>query len=475
MKIPDYKDANILVVGDVMLDRYWQGQTQRISPESPVPVVNVQGREDKPGGAGNVAVNVAALEGQVNLIGAIGCDEAGACLKSVLTEQGIKTNLTEHDSMPTITKLRVLSRHQQMIRLDFEQPVPESIQPTLLRDYEACIKHSDVIILSDYAKGTIQHPQTYIELAKKANKPVLVDPKGNDFAKYQGATLLTPNRKEFEQVMGVCNSEEALETQAQLAIETYDLQAILVTRSEEGMTLYQKDKAPYHLPAYTKEVFDVTGAGDTVIALIASSLSVGQSLEHAVYIANIAASIVVTKLGASTVTTHELRSEMNRIQGLSMGVVDTEVLTTLIEDCKAQGERIVMTNGCFDILHIGHIQYLKKAKALGDRLLVAVNTDDSVKQLKGPKRPINGLQERMAVLAELGCVDWVVPFSELTPIHLIQTVNPDILVKGGDYKVNEVVGGDHVIEHGGRVEIIDYVSGFSTTELIKTINEDTAA
>lgn len=474
MNLPDFSKAKILVAGDMMLDRYWSGQASRISPESPVPVVRISNSDEKPGGAGNVAANISAMGGEGRLVGIIGKDEAGEALVRALDKQRVPHALVCSEQAKTVTKLRVISRHQQMIRLDFEETISEHLDEIFLGKVRENISDMKALIISDYGKGTIQSPQKLIELAQHYHIPVLVDPKGHDFERYRGATLLTPNRGEFERVMGVANNDQELVQKAEEALRRYELKAILVTRSEEGMTLVQLGSDPVHLAAQAKEVFDVTGAGDTVIAMIALSLAIGLNLEQAIFYANLAAGIAVTKLGAASVTPPELRAEINRLHGTSTGVVDEAQLITLLNDARSQGEKIIMTNGCFDILHIGHIQYLKKAKSLGDRLIVAVNSDESVRQLKGSNRPINGLEERMAILSELECIDWVVPFSELTPLRLIQMIRPDVLVKGGDYTPEEVVGREVLATYGGEVKIIEYVKGFSTSELINHIIEESA-
>ena len=469
MSILDFHDAQVLVLGDVMLDRYWRGDAKRISPESPVPIVKISDCQDRPGGAANVAMNIASLGGAVNLLGLVGQDEYAGNLRNLLETAQVKTTLIETADCPTITKLRVLGQNQQMIRLDFEETFSKQAQESLLSQYELLLKENKAVVLSDYGKGTLSDQQPFIQRAKRLKVPVLIDPKGHKFSLYRGATLLTPNRKEFELVMGVCETEAALYAKAKEALAMYDLQALLITRSYAGMTLFQKDKAPLHLPAHAKEVFDVTGAGDTVIALIAAALTVGESLEQATCYANLAASLVVSKMGTSTVTATELHFELSRLQGGVRGVVDSSMILQLVADAKAKNQKIVMTNGCFDILHVGHAHYLKQAKMLGDRLIIAVNTDESVKQLKGSARPINSLKERMAMLAALECVDWVFPFSESTPLRWIEQITPDILVKGSDYAINEIAGSDHVIKSGGTVELIDFVQGFSTTKTLEKI------
>lgn len=470
-KISSLTNAKVLVVGDVMLDRYWQGETSRISPEAPVPVVHVKTTHELPGGAGNVALNISALGAQVTLLSAIGQDEAGQQLQMALEKKHVSTLLSTFAQRPTTTKLRLMSQHQQLIRIDFEDSQQVIEQGDMLNNFHKQLPKIKAVILSDYAKGLLTDPQAFIQAARSQNIPVLVDPKTNDFSCYRGATMVTPNYKEFEAVVGVCADEETMVARGQALIEDCDLQALLITRGAKGMTLLQKQRPPKHYPAVVHEVFDVTGAGDTVIALLASAISVGLSFEQATEIANTAAGIVVTKLGAASVSISELKREYANKMDVKYGVVTESELKLELQTARAKNETIVMTNGCFDLIHAGHVKYLKEAKALGHRLLIAVNDDDSVKRLKGPKRPINTLARRMQVLAALEFVDWVVPFSEDTPKRLITEVMPDILVKGGDYQVADVVGGDIVTENGGRVEIIEYQAGFSTTNIINSIKE----
>jgi D-beta-D-heptose 7-phosphate kinase/D-beta-D-heptose 1-phosphate adenosyltransferase len=467
MQIPDFSKAKILIIGDVMLDRYWTGPTARISPEAPVPIVRVVDMEDRPGGAANVAINAATLGAQVVLIGMTGQDEAAQILNDRLAAMNVTCQFSKVATQDTITKLRIMSRNQQLLRLDFEKSFAKDDKSELLAMFEEQVKHTDLVVLSDYNKGCLSDPQSLILLARKYNKPVIVDPKGSDFARYKGATLLTPNMSEFEDEMGVCESEDELFTRAQALMQKCDLDAVLVTRSEKGMSLYQEQA--YHLPAHAKEVYDVTGAGDTVISTLACCIAVGLPLESACQFANHAASVVVGKLGTSTVSTTELAIALN-VQGhQGGGVMNAQQLRLVVQQAQDKGERVVMTNGCFDILHSGHVAYLTEAATLGDRLIVAVNTDDSVRKLKGDGRPINNLQRRMAVLAGLSAVDWVVPFSEDTPQSLIADILPDVLVKGGDYKIHEIAGGNEVIANGGEVRVLLFEDGVSTTGIISQI------
>lgn len=466
-----FDSARVLVVGDIILDRYWSGPTQRVSPEAPVPVVRINQIEERPGGAGNVALNVASLGANATLMGLVGNDDPAATLQTELNKLGVQCHFSEHQGFPTITKLRVLSQHQQLIRLDFEASGMALDLNGLMQAYKNNLTETDVVILSDYAKGCLNDVQTMIELANEAHKPVVVDPKGSDFSRYKNATLITPNFGEFTAVVGECHGDHDVVEKGRALCAELNLKALLVTRGEHGMTLLQKDQEPIHLPTKAAEVFDVTGAGDTVIATLATTLAAGGSFVHATALANTAAGLVVAKLGAASVTVEELHSALHEPREEDTGVMPEEELLEQLQAARLRGETLVMTNGCFDILHAGHISYLEEARRLGDRLIVAVNDDASVKRLKGSERPLNKLEDRMTVLNALSCVDWVVPFSEDTPERLISQCLPDILVKGGDYKPEEIAGGKQVAENGGKVIVLDFLEGYSTTKLIETANK----
>ncbi|HNE25590.1 MAG TPA: bifunctional D-glycero-beta-D-manno-heptose-7-phosphate kinase/D-glycero-beta-D-manno-heptose 1-phosphate adenylyltransferase HldE [Pseudomonadales bacterium] len=468
---PQFNSAQVLVVGDVMLDRYWHGATARISPEAPVPVVQVQQREDRAGGAGNVALNIAALGGGVSLLGLVGADEEARVLAQRLQAAQVHCDFETITSHPTITKLRVISRHQQLLRMDFEESFSAQDSAVLAERAVPLFAHVNVIVLSDYKKGALQSAPSMIAAARAANKTVLVDPKGTDFSCYRGATLLTPNLHEFEAVVGECKDEQTLVQKGMALIEALDLQALLVTRGEHGMTLLQRGEQqhPLHLPAQAREVFDVTGAGDTVIATLAASMAAGIALPQAVVLANIAAGIVVGKLGTATISGPELRQALRQAHGIGRGVMTEEQLLAAMDDARNHGEKIVFTNGCFDLLHPGHVTYLEDAKKLGQRLVVAVNSDASVKRLKGEGRPIQSAESRMAVLAGLEAVDWVVVFADDTPERLLQLLKPDVLVKGGDYTPEQVVGASIVRAYGGEVAVLSFVDQCSTTSIVKTI------
>lgn len=452
-----------------MLDRYWFGATDRISPEAPVPVIHINQNEERPGGSGNVALNIRALQAQVKLVGVVGDDEAADTLEKKLQAAGVNCLLHREANKPTIIKLRVLSQNQQLLRIDFEESFSHSQATSLSQEALSGLDNIDVVIISDYGKGSLKNCQDFILVARERQLPVLVDPKGDDFSIYRGATLITPNYKEFERIVGCCANESELVQKGLQLLQQYQLEALLVTRGSEGMTLLRQGEVELHLPAQSREVYDITGAGDTVIAMIATALAAGADLTMAVALANRAAGIVVAKLGAATVSVPELKRSLVKDADIDTGIMTEQQLLFAVEGARIHSQRIVMTNGCFDILHAGHVAYLERAKALGDRLIVAVNDDASVAELKGPNRPINSLDKRMSVLAGLSAVDWVVSFSEATPERLIGTLLPDYLVKGGDYHVEEIAGHQHVIANGGKVMVLNFEEDCSTTAMIEKI------
>ncbi|MCY1499698.1 Bifunctional protein HldE [compost metagenome] len=468
LSMPRFDQAPVLVVGDVMLDRYWHGGTSRISPEAPVPVVKVDQIEDRPGGAANVALNIAALGAPAMLVGITGIDEAADSLTDSLNAAGVDVHFQRLDQQPTIVKLRVMSRHQQLLRMDFEEAFDTNAE-ALAAEVERLLPQAKVLVLSDYGKGALKNHQALIQAARRNGVPVLADPKGRDFSIYRGASLITPNLNEFETIVGRCLDEAELVAKGAALMQELELGALLVTRGEHGMTLLRPDHHALHLPARAREVFDVTGAGDTVISTLAAALAAGEELPQAVALANLAAGIVVGKLGTAAISAPELRRAVQREQGSERGVLSLDQLLLAIDDARAHGEKIVFTNGCFDILHAGHVTYLEQARAQGDRLVLAVNDDASVSRLKGPGRPINSVDRRMAVLAGLGAVDWVVSFAEDTPERLLSLVKPDVLVKGGDYGIDQVVGADIVRAYGGEVRVLGLVENSSTTAIVEKI------
>ncbi len=468
MKLPRFDSGRVLVFGDVMLDRYWHGSTERISAEAPIPVVDIQEVEDRLGGAANVALNIASLGGAAGLIGAVGEDESATILRAKLGSAGIEDGLVTMSDRPTITKFRIVSRKQQLVRADFEltDDIDSNVfQPMLDKRLQTC----DALVLSDYDKGVLADPQQAIQSATALKKPILVDPKFKDFTFYAGATLVKPNQNEFRVAVGSWSSEQEMVLKAQTMMSNLGFSSMLVTRGSEGMTLVQSNGQLMHLPARSREVFDVSGAGDTVIATLAAALAAGESLVDAVQLCNIAAGIVVTKLGTASVSGPELRLEVAETRASAKGVMTREQLTTAVAEARADGQRVVFTNGCFDILHAGHVEYLTEARQRGDRLIVAINDDAGVRRLKGEGRPINTVDRRQTMLAGLEAVDWVVSFPEDTPEALLELVRPDVLVKGGDYSVDQVVGGDIVTAYGGEVSVLKLVDGLSTTALAEKI------
>ncbi|HSC67602.1 MAG TPA: bifunctional D-glycero-beta-D-manno-heptose-7-phosphate kinase/D-glycero-beta-D-manno-heptose 1-phosphate adenylyltransferase HldE [Cellvibrio sp.] len=469
LTMPMFERGRVLVVGDIMLDRYWHGSSSRISPEAPVPVVKIGQTDDRPGGAANVALNMAALGSSVSLIGVVGDDEAGEILRTRLTAANIKIDLQVSASKPTVTKLRIISRHQQLLRMDFEEKFDADDVSEIDGKVRSAIRQAGALILSDYSKGSLADCQKLIAMAREQGVPVLVDPKGNSFSHYRGATILTPNFHEFEAIVGKCIDEQDVVAKGSTLMYELDLQALLVTRGEHGMTLLRPGEPELHLPARGREVFDVTGAGDTVIATLAAALAAGQPLPESTALANMAAGIVVGKLGTASISAPELRRAIIAEQGAQRGVVTEEQLLLALEDARASGEKIVFTNGCFDIIHAGHVGYLEEARKQGDRLVLAVNSDASISRLKGRGRPINPLDRRMAVLAGLEAVDWVVSFDEDTPERLLRRVKPDVLVKGGDYREDQVVGNQIVKAYNGSVKVLSFYDNCSTTSIVNKI------
>ena len=470
ISIPDFSQTKVVVVGDVMLDKYVFGSTGRISPEAPVPVVHVDDTDDRPGGAANVAVNLASLGTATRLVGVVGEDSAAGELEKILTDGRIDCDFARAKDRPTITKTRVQSRGQQLLRFDQENviPMPGDAMVGALKN---SLDKAGAVVLSDYGKGTLAEVRELIKVCRDANVPVLVDPKGTDFSKYGGASLLTPNQAEFEAVVGPCSSEDEMVERAREMVDDLDLAALLVTRSEKGMLLVEADAEPLFLSTQAREVYDVTGAGDTVIATLAGAVACGQGLPAAAALANLAAGLVVRKIGVATVTPGELSAALHQRGQGGRGLVSVDELLALVAESHERNERVIMTNGCFDVLHAGHVAYLEEAKSLGDRLVVAVNDDESVRRLKGESRPINALEDRLLVLAGLAAVDWVVPFSEDTPASLISKVLPDVLVKGGDYKPDEIAGAKDVLGNGGEVRVLAFRHGHSSSRIIDRLRD----
>ena len=468
-----WRNVPVLVVGDVMLDQYVWGEVERISPEAPVPVVRASFRNERPGGAANVALNLAKLGACVTLVGFAGGDAEQERLEALLTEQGIEPWLTPVPDAPTTTKLRILSGHQQMMRLDAESRAEYS-KPQydrLLKRALAALPKAAVVVLSDYAKGTLSEElcQAIIHAAAQRKISVLVDPKQLRFERYRGATTICPNLKELAAATGEpANDVERVLSAAQGLLSRLGLQYMVATLGEKGIVVLRPNSR-LHAPAIVQQVYDVSGAGDTVVAVLALAMACDVAIETAVEVANIAAGVVVGKVGTVPIHREELLAALSQHITLRMEekVLPLERLISRVAAWRSAGQSIVFTNGCFDILHIGHIRLLEEARRRGDRLIVGLNSDASVRRLKGAARPIVGEAERAQVLAALSAVDAVVVFEEDTPLRLIEALRPNILVKGGDYTEDKVVGAREVRAWGGRVELIPLVPGTSTTRLIK--------
>ena len=471
MNLDLLKDGNVLVIGDVVLDKYIHGNVSRVSPEAPVPVLKPQSEEVRLGGAANVASNVSSLGSKVFLQGVVGKDDNAKELKALAKDKKIKSSFVASLS-PTISKLRLLASKQQLIRIDSEEEFSDQDWKSTKINFNKNISSTKAtaLIISDYGKGTLKDIPYLIKEAKKKGVFVLVDPKGQDFSKYKGASIITPNYSEFVTAVGKVSSDSDLTKKAKKLLSDLKLQALLITRGSEGMTLIQKNKSGIKrddFPTEAQDVFDVSGAGDTVIASLASAISSGFDLANSVKLANIAAGIVVGKSGTATPTLSELKNSFYSQDNLSKAEVKK-----LCQQSQKDSMKVVFTNGCFDVLHAGHVTYLQAAKKLGDKLVVGLNSDSSVKKLKGKQRPINSLEERMTILKALECVDWVVPFTEETPLNLIKYLKPNVLVKGADYKTEDIVGSNFVLKNKGEVKTIPLVEGLSTTKKIQKIKND---
>jgi D-beta-D-heptose 7-phosphate kinase/D-beta-D-heptose 1-phosphate adenosyltransferase len=466
-----------LVIGDLMLDRYLIGEVERISPEAPVPVVLLKQQQERAGGAANVAANLARLGIPTRLAGFIGSDTDGQLLVNLVQGIGIDTQaITRSQTHPTVTKTRIVGGHQQMMRLDQESRADYSNNDRvqLRKQIEAALAaRPAVIVLSDYAKGVLETAFTshLIAEARKLGIPILVDPKGRDFSKYGGATALTPNKRETAEACGInVHDNEAMLSAARALRTQLQLDFLAVTRGEEGISLFEADSVR-HIPATAKQVFDVSGAGDTVIATLAAGLIHGLTHEEALHLANIAAGVVVGKVGTVPITREDLLQALISEEAVSQAdkVCDLQGLKARVNHWRTHGERIVFTNGCFDLLHAGHVTYLEAARKAGDRLILGLNTDRSVKALKGPARPIIHESDRARVLAALEAVDAVILFDEDTPLALIRAIRPDVIAKGSDYTEAQVVGAAEVKSWGGTVALIPIVPGRSTTGILEKL------
>jgi len=474
-RVRHFPAARILVLGDIILDRYVTGTAQRLSPEAPIPVLRPEGGRSTLGGAANVALNVAALGGTARLLGVVGDDPAGHELSALAgTACGIEPLLVIAPNRRTTVKTRFMAGTHQLLRLDEEttEALPETTVNALLSQFGASLEWADAVVLSDYAKGVLRESVLAPALARAVERKSLViaDPKRADFAAYHGATILTPNEYEVRLATRIdAERDQEADRAGQLALETTGCEAVLVTRSAKGLTLVRRGAPTLHLPTHAREVADVSGAGDTLVAALAVALAVGTALPDAAMIANLTAGISVGKPGTATVSRQELLNALHleNLVATDRKVATTENAVARVSAWRASGLRIGFANGCFDLIHPGHIHLLRDARAACDRLVVALNTDSSVKRLKGPTRPVQSETARATVMASLAPVDLVVLFDEDTPLELIRLVRPDVLVKGADYTVEEVVGGDLVQSWGGRVLLVDLQDGHSTSDTIR--------
>jgi len=467
-----------------MVDRYWYGEASRVSQEAPVPVVDVDRVQDRPGGAANVALNVAALGARCTLIGVVGEDAAAANLRATLSAAGVTCEFVVAQNFATITKVRVISQQQQLLRADFETRVPADAASDLHYRLASVLQTAEspdsgatsvqALVVQDYEKGTIVDPQPLIAAAKKAGAPVIVDPKHKPLSAFAGATVVKPNEIELKQWIDPVPEDSELPAALERLRVANDIDALVVTRGSRGLVVADGRPTPLQVPARQVDVFDVTGAGDTVAATLASAIAGGLSIRPATRLANLAASIAVTRTGTVAVSAPELRALAQREARSDRGLLSLDQLLEFAERARGADQKIVFTNGCFDILHAGHVSYLQEARQLGDRLVVAINSDASVARLKGAGRPVNGLARRAQVLAALSAVDWVVSFSEDTPEELLRVLQPQVLVKGGDYTAQTVVGADIVRGYGGEVRVLSLVDNLSTTAIVNQLRDTQA-
>ena len=482
---PEVADGHVLVVGDVMLDRYIHGRTDRISQEAAVPIVQIDSSEDCLGGAANVALNVVSLGGRCTLVGAVGDDPSGRAIADLLADAGIAADLVVARGWRTTLKERIVSRQKQLLRMDFELPLPDEAAEEVASRVANHVRTATALVVEDYDKGTLARPRHIVDLARAHGVPVIADPKFKPFAEYRGVHVLKPNRCEFQQALGHWPDEQELREVGCAMARRYDVDAIALTRGADGLTLFQADGATLDMPAASVEVYDSTGAGDTVAATLGICTALDWPLAQSVQAANVAGGLVCAKFGTATVSVDELnhiiRAQDQQKNGQGQGngqakkrqaqkSLSHRWVTEVVAGARRRGERIVFTNGCFDILHAGHVGYLNEASQLGDRLIVAVNDDDSARRLKGGGRPVNRLEQRMQVLEGLTAVDWVVPFSEDTPEALLAEIRPDVLAKGGDYAVDDIVGASFVRGYGGDVRVLSLVDDCSTSNIIEHLH-----
>ncbi len=476
-----FSRRSVLVIGDVMLDRYLWGVVQRISPEAPVPVFRVTDRSEVLGGAGNVAANLSGLGCSAHVIGVCGLDAAGERVMELMDEKGIAHTLYSESLCQTTTKTRIVAQKQQIMRLDEEesQTFGIDLQERIIARIEKTLPNHQAVILSDYGKGVLQSPgitERIISICRQSGIPVLVDPKGADWDRYRGATCVTPNAAEMAHILGhpLGGGKSGLASSVRAIQDRYQFENLLVTRGENGLCLVDADGEFHIIAARSHEVYDVSGAGDTVIATLGAAIACDHTLAEAAALANEAAGIVVTKVGTQPIRRDELAAaigmgDVSSKRGGSRKIAGIDAARLQMQAWHSSGEEVVFANGCFDLLHPGHIHLLRQARDLGDRLIVGLNADASVRRLKGPGRPILCESDRSAILAALSGVDMVVIFGEDTPLGLIEALKPDILVKGSDYRPEEVVGREAVESYGGKVEIVELLAGSSTTGLVDRI------
>lgn len=458
--------ARILIVGDIMLDHYIMGDATRISPEAPVPVVGVKHEELRLGGAANVAANIAAMGGDATLLFLTGHDTSTQQLLNLLSRYSLKIHVVDDLNASTTKKTRVLASQQQIIRIDSDFHLNPDQQQKILKAFSDIVSQFDFIVFSDYSKGTLDRLPEFLSITKKRQKFTLVDPKRSDPQFYRGASVLKPNRREFAALFGEAASIIDISKRAEKAIAKFDIGAMVVTLGQQGMLVIESNKPPIEMPTKARDVFDVSGAGDTVMASLACELSAGKSLSFASMKSNIAASIAVAHLGTHIVTLDELEKEVANERFLSKRIITSNELKGLIAQLRAANKKIVFTNGCFDILHTGHVRLFNEARTLGDVLIVGLNSDTSIKVLKGDRRPINSFSSRAEVVLGLEAVNFVIEFDSPTPIDLITEILPDVLVKGGDYKIDDIVGYDVVKANGGEVRSLTYHAGYSTSRIV---------
>lgn len=455
--------TSVLVVGDVMVDRYIIGDASRLSPEAPVPVVTARHHDMRPGGAANVASGIAALGFSTTLLAVTGDDRQAGELKALVEEHGVSFCALRFAKLTTTEKIRVLSGPQQIVRIDYEIQIDSNTLDQLMEEYHRILPSFSAVVFSDYAKGVLDRLPVMLASARALGIPTFVDPKVNDPAHYQNAFLIKPNAKEFEALLG---SEGDIVERASKGIVQYNWDHVVVTQSGEGMVHVNAEKRADHYPAQALEVFDVSGAGDTVLAALTAGCLRGYSMADAIHLANRAAAIAVSHAGTFVVTQGDIdRAEAEDFAG-GKKIRTADDLMRKLGQTKFNGARIVFTNGCFDIVHAGHIRVLEESKRQGDVLVVGINSDESVRRLKGSTRPVNSFEDRAEVIAGLSCVDFVVRFEEDTPQALVDRIKPHVLVKGGDYRAEDIVGAEVVIANGGRVVVVPLLDGRSTTSIL---------